>query len=91
MIHWESWSSAYPSAKYFNTETGLPDWREPRQGRVGNCYLMAGLAGVAEFPDLIRNMFITKEKNTAGITQVRFFIRGKPWVFDIDDQFLIVS
>jgi len=31
-------------------------------------------------------MFLTKEKNAAGIHALRFYIRGKPWVFDIDDK-----
>jgi len=49
---------------------------------------MSSISGVAEFPELIRNMFVTKEKNVAGITQVQFYIRGKPWTFDIDSKFL---
>jgi hypothetical protein len=33
-------------------------------------------------------MFVTQEKNVAGIHGLRFFIRGKPWVIDIDDSLL---
>jgi hypothetical protein len=46
------------------------------------------LAGVAENPQLIRDVFgftDTTDKNAAGIHGVRFFIRGKPWVVDVDD------
>jgi len=42
------------------------------------------LAGVAEDPSLIKDMFLTDD-NAAGIYGIRFFIRGKPWVIDIDD------
>ena len=44
------------------------------------------MSAVAPFPDLINSVFLTKEKNDAGIHAVRFFIRGKPWVVDVDDR-----
>ena len=46
------------------------------------------MATVAEFPELIEDLFITKEKNDAGIYKLRFFIRGKPWVVSVDDEML---
>ena len=33
-------------------------------------------------------MFVTDTKNDAGIYNLRFFIRGKPWVITIDDEML---
>lgn len=48
------------------------------------------MAGAAEFPELIRDAFITETDNNAGIYGVTFFIRGKPWVVDVDD-FLLFS
>jgi len=47
---------------------------------------MAAMSSVAPFPELINSVFLTKEKNDAGIHAVRFFIRGKPWVIDVDDR-----
>ena len=36
---------------------------------------------------MIRDVFThTPEKNAAGIYGVRFYIRGKPWIVDIDDS-----
>ena len=46
------------------------------------------MASLAEFPELIKNVFITKEKNDAGIFAVLFHIRGKPWLIEIDNFFL---
>ena len=46
------------------------------------------MSGVGEFPELIHDAFLTKEQNSAGIFGVRFFIRGKPWVVTVDDEFL---
>ena len=62
------------------------EWHGANQGEAGDCYFIASLAGVAEFPDLIRDVFTTTpDKNAAGIHGVRFFIRGKPWLVDVDD------
>ena len=46
---------------------------------------MAAMAGLGEFPDLVRGTFVNHEKNNAGIYGVRFYIRGKPWVVSVDD------
>jgi hypothetical protein len=46
------------------------------------------MGAVAEFPDLIKSVFLTKERNSAGIYAVRLYIRGKPWVITLDDEFL---
>ena len=47
------------------------------------------MGAVSEFPELIEDVFITDQKNDAGIYKLRFFIRGKPWVVTIDDEMLI--
>jgi hypothetical protein len=49
---------------------------------------MSAIATVAEQPDLIKSIFLTQTKNSAGIYGLRFYIRGKPWVISIDDQML---
>lgn len=36
-------------------------------------------------------MFVTTEKNSAGIYAFRFFIRGKPWIVTVDDYFLFYT
>ena len=37
---------------------------------------------------MIKDLFVTKERNSNGIYGVQFFIRGKPWVVDVDDEML---
>ena len=46
---------------------------------------MAALGTIAEYSSLVHDMFTTDGRNAAGIYGVRFFIRGKPWVVDVDD------
>ena len=43
------------------------------------------MASLAEFPALIKNMFLTHTKNSAGIYAVVLNIRGRPWVVAVDD------
>ena len=51
------------------------------QGGAGTCYIMAAMGAMAEFPELIKSMFVSgTEISQNGIYNIRFFIRGKPWV-----------
>jgi hypothetical protein len=44
---------------------------------------------MAEFPELVTSMFLSgQEISDKGIYNVRFFIRGKPWVVTVDDYLL---
>ena len=83
-------SAKYPGTGVFGDDRSLY-WKEPRQGGAGTCYIISAMSGVGEFPDLIRNAFLTQEQNSAGIFGIRFFIRGKPWVVTIDDEFLFYN
>ena len=49
---------------------------------------MSSIAAVTEQPQIIKDVFLVDEKNTAGIYAFELFIRGKPWVVDIDDTML---
>jgi hypothetical protein len=51
---------------------------------------MASLSALAEYPTMIKDIFLTKVKNKAGIHAVTFYIRGKPWVVDVDDSMLFM-
>lgn len=44
------------------------------------------MAAVAEFPEIVKSAFITKEFNKHGVYTIRFFIRGKPWLVSVDDE-----
>jgi calpain-15 len=61
---------------------------EVTQGSIGNCYLVATLSGVAKFPELIKKLFVTQSENKAGIYQIEYHVRGKPWTITVDDVIL---
>ena len=47
------------------------------------------MGSIAEFPELVTSMFLNgQEISDTGIYNVRFFIRGKPWVVSVDDYLL---
>ena len=85
--YWKRWETHLPNADVLNLE-GQATYHEPVQGGVGNCYIIASAAGVAEFPDLIKKTVLTQTKNDAGIYAFRIYIRGIPWVVSIDSNFL---
>jgi len=55
------------------------------QGYLGNCYFLASLSALAEFPERIEALFCTKEVNKAGIYAMNFFINGIKQVVIVDD------
>lgn len=52
---------------------------------------MAALAVTALNPGKIKDMFLEHEANKAGIYTVKYYMRGKQWVFNIDDIMLTSS
>ena len=86
-LEFKDWRVKYPNSKIFATADS-PHYLEPRQGGAGTCYLMQAMAGVAEFPTVLKSIFLTATDNTPGIYALRFFIRGKPWVVAIDSYML---
>jgi len=55
---------------------------------LGNCYFLASITALAEFPDILKENFLVETKNDAGVYGLKFYVRGKPWVVDIDDYLL---
>lgn len=76
----------YPDATLFGNNN--PQWHDIYQNAASDSYIMASLGALAEFPSLVQEIFVTKEKNDAGIYAFKFFIRGKPWIVTVDDYFL---
>jgi len=85
----QRWPTAFPDSQVFSNDAP-PSWNDVIQGDLGNCYFLAAVGAAAEFPELLYDLFDdrTEAKNDAGIYQVMFYIRGKPWVVDVDDQLL---
>ena len=79
--------NVYPNIKLFDAD-GSIDWSEAVQGGTNTCYIKAAMGSIAEFPDLVRSTFVNTGFNDEGIFNVRFYIRGKPWVVTIDDTIL---
>lgn len=74
----------YPDATLFG-ETGQAEWDDVHQGGSGTCYILAAMAAIAEFPDLVDDVFQQTELNDEGIYAFKFHIRGIPWLVTIDD------
>ena len=63
---------------------------------MGNCYILASLDATSEntyFYSEYRgmaDMFIDQHDNYdfTGVNGLRFYIRGKPWVVDVDNYLL---
>ena len=58
-----------------------------KQGRCGDCYFLASLSSLAEYPDRVKNIFITKEVNEAGCYAVNLFVNGERRTVVVDDYF----
>jgi hypothetical protein len=43
------------------------------------------MSAIDEYPSLIKNILITKTKNSASIYAINFNIRGRPWTVAVDD------
>lgn len=85
--YFERFTNEWSDIEIFDVDGDI-DWTDVIQGGAGTCYLKASMAAMAEFPDLVRASFVNSAINDEGIYNVRFFIRGKPWVVTIDDYLL---
>ena len=57
------------------------------QGDCGDCYFLSSLSSLAEFPERIKAIFLTKEVNEAGCYAMQFYINGEPEVVVVDEYF----
>jgi calpain-15 len=56
-----------------------------KQGMLGNCYFLAGLAALSERPDRIFNLFLLHEQNPQKYYSVKILYRGKWKRIDLDE------
>jgi hypothetical protein len=65
-----------------------------QQGKIADCYFLAAVAGLAadepgkeELGERIRDNFLTKEVNEAGIYAIQMNVNGEPLVVCVDEWF----
>ncbi|CAE7800651.1 DEK1 [Symbiodinium sp. CCMP2592] len=70
-------------------EDGMIDPATLMQGALGDCWLISAISTMAEYPDSIRNLFITKEHNEIGQYVVRLWSQElSSWVRVKVDSFM---
>ena len=57
-----------------------------KQGYLGDCYFLAGLAALAERPDRIFNLFLLEEINELKYFSVKMLFKGKWMTIDMDES-----
>lgn len=84
LLHWKKSANMIRDAKIFQ---GKIEPNDIRQGYLGDCYFLAGLAALSERPDRVFNLFLLKEVNKVRYYSVKMLYRGKWRTIDLDDYF----
>ena len=66
--------------------SGGPQPAGINQGALGDCWLMASMGAVAEFPDRVKAIFTDKYYSNEGIFRVNLHLKGEKIGFDVDDR-----
>ena len=83
-LKWERASNIFKDSKYLLFEDKIEP-NDVNQGTIGDCYYVSSVAAMAKYPNLIYNIFLTKELNTEGYFILKFFIDGKFQKVIVDD------
>ena len=81
---WKRCSDIFKNQKYLLFENKI-EMEDIKQGTLGDCYFLASTAALTEYPNLIYQMFKTKEINSEGYFEIILFIDGKFQIVIIDD------
>lgn len=81
-LEWKRASEIYANPCIF--KDGI-DPNDVNQGALGDCYFLAALSSLAEFPKRVKKLFVTQTVNRAGVYLVNFYLNGRETPVMIDD------
>lgn len=87
-IEWKRAADIFSNFLIFKDKIEVDDIK---QGALGNCYFLSALAALCEFPELIYQIFVTKEVSPYGYYEVVLFIDGEWQVVIVDDFFPVIK
>ena len=82
-IFWERASEKWPERSLWGSTGVNPS--DIAQGDLGNCWLMAAISAVAEYPERIENLFLNDEANALGKYCLNLYMLGVPNTVCVDD------
>ena len=85
------WTTYFESTTDLFYANGTISFNQINTCSSRDCYFTASAAAVAEWPSLVKSIFLTQNKNSAGIFAVKVFIRGKPYVISLDDNLMFTK
>ena len=85
VVHWRRPSDFFQGRYEVFLDNIEPN--DIKQGLLGDCWLMCALASLAERPQLVQRLFLTKEVNKYGVYRVRLCKNGEWQVVTVDDYF----
>ena len=68
-VCWKTAQEIFKSKKFDVIKQGISS-HDIYQGHIGDCYFLCSLSAIAEYPERIRRLLLTKKKNTKGIYAV---------------------
>ena len=83
-IDWMRASEIFKNQKYSLFENQI-QLSEISQGSLGDCYFLASIASLTQYPKLIYQIFKTKNINNEGYFELIIFIDGKFQIVIVDD------
>ncbi|KAJ8599421.1 hypothetical protein CTAYLR_008005 [Chrysophaeum taylorii] len=89
-VKWKRASELFPKTKGRRPKLfdGKIEAADVKQGRLGDCWLLAAIAACAEHhPDLIRRLFLTKFQEECGCYRIRLYdTRRNRWTTQVIDD-----
>lgn len=82
-VKWRRAQELYKSFKLFK---GI-DLNDVIQGELGDCYFIAGITSVSEYPSRITKLFLINKENEHGCYAVNLYICGTLSTIVVDDYF----